>query len=103
MDGENPDVPEPPNDITSPDDLDAWREANYVDRGAAEVETPLKGRAVTVVASSGSLGTAWRLEEVQCSREDAGLQLWAVLQSLDGAGRTRFVAIRSLEDLQPAD
>jgi len=98
---EDPDDCEPSNERDLADGLDACREAHHVDRGAAVVPTPLKGRPVKVRSAGGSVLTGWRLEEVQCSREDHGVQLWAVLESLDDPGRTRFVAIRSLEAIHP--
>jgi hypothetical protein len=103
MDRGDPDDFETSSDVTSADDLAAWRAANQVDRGAAEVPTPLQGRAVAIASTDGSVTTGWRLEEVQCSREDHGLQLWAVLQSLDDPGRSRMMAIRSLDDVRTAD
>jgi hypothetical protein len=101
VDDDHSDDPDLSSNVASAGDLDSWREANYVDGGAAEVETPLKGQAVSVAAFD-RLFTG-RLEEIQCSREEQGLQLWAVLQSLDGSDRTSMIAIRSLDDVEAAN
>lgn len=74
-----------------------------MDRGAPEVPTPLKGHLVAVTSGSGSVTTGWRLGQIQCSREDHTLQLWAVLEAVDDPGRTRFVAISSIGDVRAAD
>lgn len=65
--------------------------------------TPLKGEIVAVTSADGSVTTGWRLEQIQCSREDHALQLWADLQSVDDPGSSRLNAIRSLAGVRAAD